>query len=103
MAKTSRVVAVHPPGWKGVDQFAEIMRVAWLPWTPEETYTIYQEVTRIIEDVDPAVVVLDPTLRPSVDATRRSNRRYMHIVPNPLADFFPMEQPWGAAFWKYPT
>lgn len=93
---------LHPPGRRGADHFLTCIQVTSLPWSAEEHLSIFQKMLEIIKDVDPAVVVLDLSLRPGVDAARRMNRRHAFIAPNPLSDVFFAKQPAGKMFWKYP-
>lgn len=93
---------LHPPGRKGADHFLKCIQVTSLPWSAEEHVAIFQRMLRIIEEVDPAVVVLDLSLRPGVDATKQLNRRHAFVAPNPLSDVFFAQQPAGKMFWKYP-
>lgn len=73
------------------------------PWPAEEHLEIYQNVRHIIDEVNPAVVVLDTLFSPAMDAAREGNRLHAIITPNTLIDNFPGEQPWGGMLWKYPV
>jgi hypothetical protein len=93
----------HPPGLEGIDQLCRLMQVVVSPWAAEDYYTIYKAAGDIIDEVDPAVVVLDVFIGPGVDATKQRDRMYSVLTPNVLADLFPAVQPWWTLFWKYPA
>ncbi|KAI1735808.1 hypothetical protein F4680DRAFT_434519 [Xylaria scruposa] len=99
--KTSN--SIHPPGWAGIGQLCKDMQLYVSPWTGEDHLNIYEQIKRIIDTVDPAVVVLDTPFRPAIDATRDMNRLHAIVSPNTLIESFPAEQPWGKMFWKYPA
>ncbi|KAF4983696.1 hypothetical protein FZEAL_912 [Fusarium zealandicum] len=93
---------VAPPGLGGIDKLATDVQVLMDPWTIEEHWTLYQNMSRKIIEVDPAAVVLDNLFRPAVEATQDSNYAHMVISPNSLIDVLVSKMPWGAMFWKYP-
>ncbi|KAF5983070.1 2-hydroxyacylsphingosine 1-beta-galactosyltransferase [Fusarium bulbicola] len=76
----------------------------WIsPWTFEDHVHLYYELGTIIDEVDPAVIVLDSWFRPAIDATRTRNRQHAFIAPNTLVDHFLGIQPLLTRFWKYPA
>ncbi|KAH9907429.1 UDP-Glycosyltransferase/glycogen phosphorylase [Xylariomycetidae sp. FL2044] len=95
--------SIHPPGWSGISQLCKDMQLYISPWSGEDHLAIYDQISLIIDDVDPAIVVLDTLFRPAIDATRDKNRLHAIISPNTLIENFPAEQPWGKMFWKYPA
>ncbi|KAI1861171.1 hypothetical protein JX265_009790 [Neoarthrinium moseri] len=92
----------HPPGLGGIDQICRDIQFYISPWSGEDHYVLYHRLVDIIDQVDPAVVVLDTVFRPGIDATRERKRLHAFISPNTLIDNFAMDQPWGSMFWKYP-
>ncbi|KAI1498562.1 hypothetical protein F5X99DRAFT_420535 [Biscogniauxia marginata] len=92
----------HKPGLRGIDQICRDIQFYVSPWSGEDHYVLYQRLIDIIDQVDPAIVVLDTVFRPGIDATRERNRLHAFISPNTLVDNFVMEQPRGSMFWKYP-
>jgi hypothetical protein len=93
---------VSPPGIPGLPQLMTIIDSVH-GWTVEEHLEIYTEVITLIEEIDPAIVVLDTMMAPAVDATRAANRAHIIITPNTLAENFTPLQPYGRGFWKYPA
>ncbi|KAK7998446.1 Asperfuranone polyketide synthase afoG [Apiospora arundinis] len=93
---------IQPPGYAGVARFSKQIQHSLAPWTNEEYLHIYQSARDLIEQVDPAIVVLDTMFMPAVDAARESRRLYAFITPNTLVDNFVAEQPWLGMLWKYP-
>ncbi|KAJ3499835.1 hypothetical protein NLG97_g14 [Lecanicillium saksenae] len=94
---------VAPPGLKGLKQLVKIAAASFAPWSPEEHLAIHDELSAIIDEVDPAVVVLDTVFNPGIEATRGKNRLHAFITPNTLIDNFPDVQPYGKMLWKYPA
>ncbi|CAN8102298.1 unnamed protein product [Discula destructiva] len=95
--------ATMPPGLKGLKTFVKTFSVYVSPWPAKEHLELYQHIRRIIDEVDPAVVVLDTLFAPAMDATRESNRLHSFITPNTLIDNFAGQQPRLGFFWKYPV
>ncbi|KAH8888036.1 family 1 glycosyltransferase [Thozetella sp. PMI_491] len=94
---------IHSPGPASALQFGNIMQGWMSPWLGPEYLALVKEMSSLIDTIDPAVVVLDVMLHPGINAVRETNRLHAFIVPNPLIDMFSFAQPWGGAFWKYPT
>lgn len=92
----------HPPGARGVGVLAKQIELALWSWSGEEHEAIYQRTTEVIQEVDPAVVVVDYAFRPAIDATVRLNRLHAILSPLSLADLFGLLQPYGKPLWKYP-
>ncbi|KAH8660432.1 family 1 glycosyltransferase [Xylariales sp. PMI_506] len=93
---------IHPPGPSGVDTLVWDLEHWMSIWNPEQHLALYHEIRRLIEDeIDPAVVVIDPLFRPAYDAVRDSNRLQSTISPNLIANAFIHMQPWGSMFWKF--
>ncbi|KAG5665551.1 hypothetical protein KAF25_009676 [Fusarium avenaceum] len=94
---------LHPPGISGISHFCKELQFLICPWSAEEHFSIYNELKTVIDEVDPAVVVLDTVFIPAVEATREKNRQYAVITPNQVIDNFITVQPYGSIFWKYPA
>lgn len=99
-AKVTDLITV--PGMAGVEKFVDDLEYMLCPWTAEQHWALYSEMREIIEQVDPAVIVLDAVFRPGMDLVRNMNRVNAILSPNALTDSFASKQPWGAMFWKYP-
>jgi hypothetical protein len=74
-----------------------------VPWSGPEYFNIYEELLSIIQEVDPAVIGLDPLFGPGIDATRFLNRRHAIVSPNALKDNFAQMQASASGLWKYPA
>ncbi len=94
---------ISPPGWTGIASLAEHIQLWISPWSIEDHVEILKELGAIIDEVDPAVVVLDSWFRPAIDITRDKNRQHAFITPNTLVDHFLGRQPLRKMFWKYPA
>ncbi|VTT64519.1 unnamed protein product [Fusarium fujikuroi] len=94
---------ISPPGWRGIGTLAKHIQLWISPWTFEDHVHLYKEIGGIIDEVDPAIIVLDSWFRPAIDATRKRNRQHAFITPNTLIDHFLGVQPLWARFWKYPA
>lgn len=93
---------MQPPGMAGIGKFARDVQLFVAPWGAEEHLDLYRQMGALIDEVDPAVVVLDYLFRPALDATWDKNRLHAIVTPNPLVDSFLEVQPWGGMLWKYP-
>ncbi|KAJ6437578.1 glycosyltransferase family 1 [Purpureocillium lavendulum] len=94
---------IFPPGLKGSQRLAAGMGFHLDPWERDEYVRLYQHVRDLIIQLDPAVIVLDMSLRPALDATRDLNRNFVILSPNALVDTIAADQPWGKSLWKYPA
>lgn len=92
-----------PPGAKGIGKFVDFFQHVVSPWTVEEHMALYDELGAMIEQVDPAVVVLDTLFRPALDVTRDKNRLHAFITPNTLVDNFIADQGFLKMLYKYPA
>ncbi|KAF4982993.1 hypothetical protein FZEAL_1494 [Fusarium zealandicum] len=93
----------HPPGAAGIGHLCRDIQTWIAPWTVQDHLALYGELVSLIDEIDPAVVVLDPLFRPGLDATRDKNRLHAIITPNTVLDNFLGDQPYGSMFWKYPA
>jgi hypothetical protein len=94
---------ISSPGWTGIASLAEHIQLWISPWSVEAHVEIFEELGAIIDEVDPAVVILDSWFRPAIDITRIKNRQHAFITPNTLVDNFLGSQPLRNMFWKYPA
>ena len=95
--------SVSPPGLPGIEHVCTNMQHYLAPWPEQEHLALYHEIGHLIDQLDPAVVVLDTTFGPAVEATRDKNRLHAFITPQTLIDSFAAQQPAGQALWKYPA
>lgn len=94
---------VYPPGLPGIEVLATGLQQILSPWPAEEHLALHDEIAALIDELDPAVVVLDTIFGPAIEATRGRNRTHAFITPNTLIDNFLADQPYGQMFWKYPA
>ncbi|KAI5357440.1 Putative UDP-glucuronosyl/UDP-glucosyltransferase [Septoria linicola] len=97
------LASVIPAGVKGIDKLCTQMQILLDPWTPEDHFSIYKQILAVIDEVDPAVVVLDTLFFPGVEAARTRNRVHAIISPNLASDTFGSAQPRLGMLWKYPA
>ena len=74
-----------------------------MPWEVDEYHETFRHIVEIINDLDPAVVVVDSVFSPGMDAVRQLNRLHAIVNPNALSDWLSVTQPYGAMLWKYPA
>lgn len=94
---------VDPPGFKGVDKFTSHMPRLLCLWPTEDYYEVYEAALRIIDKVDPAVVVPDMIYSPAIDAALERDRVYAIITPNMLSGLAPPVQSLWSIMWRYPA
>lgn len=95
--------SIAPPGVEGIKALGRNIQIYMDPWKQEEHLAHFQQLTALIDEVDPAIVVLDTILPPAIEATRAKNRLHAFISPNMLVDTFPGKQPWMGMLWEYPA
>lgn len=93
----------HPPGLRSAAGLNWVMRRTLVPWDGPDFVAVYESSCRIIEEVDPAVVVVDVLLQAGADAARALNRSYLFLAPNSLKDGFISRQPMSRGLWYYPA
>jgi hypothetical protein len=93
----------QPPGIRGLNPTLSELQWLFAPWSTESHMLLYHQMGALIDEIDPAVIVLETFFRPAIDVTRDKHRLHAIITPNTLIDNFPAVQPLGKMFWKYPA
>jgi hypothetical protein len=99
----NQITMTHPPGLRAADHFAKHIGFYIAPWEAEDYWGLYESCERLINEIDPALVILDTFFGPAVDAARNTRRLHALITPNILSDLLPAKQPPWTLFWKYPA
>ncbi|KAB5576447.1 hypothetical protein GE09DRAFT_1024633 [Coniochaeta sp. 2T2.1] len=94
---------VHGRDARGMRYMFDMLPHVLQPWRVEEHLALVGRMEEVIEEVDPAVVVLDCFFMVGIDAARKQNRLMSVVAPNQAVDSFVDRQPWGQMFWKYPA
>lgn len=93
---------IHPPGFRGAWEFGRTVSMFFMPWSGPDYLAIHQRVGEVMEEIDPAIVAVDPALFPAVQASKTSGRKYLILSTNSVRENAPHEQ--GAAMlWKFPA
>jgi hypothetical protein len=93
----------HPPGIAGAIQSYKRVGTFAASWPGEEHLTIYAAIAGVIQEVNPALVILDPVFIPGVEACRNLKVKHIMLSPNSMKDVLVQQQPRGQIFWKYPA
>lgn len=93
----------HPPGRLGAERIAMLTSRCLTIWEPEQHLSIFDWSADLARQLDPALIVVDPFLVPVHDMARTFKRSYAVLTPCSLADGLIPQQPWFAAWWKYPA
>ncbi|KAJ6114545.1 hypothetical protein N7486_000323 [Penicillium sp. IBT 16267x] len=92
----------HKPGIAGtVDGFHKV-RTVMSSWTFSEYGKAYQSCVDILNELNPAVVVVDPILHVGLNACQNVGSRVAVLWPVPLKDVVILNQPNAEYLWKYP-
>ncbi|KAJ5909590.1 hypothetical protein N7504_004233 [Penicillium tannophilum] len=92
----------HKPGIAGtVDGFQKV-RTIMSSWTSSEYGRAYRSCVDILNELNPAVVVVDPILHVGLNACRSVGSRIAILWPVPLKDVVILNQPNAEFLWKYP-
>ncbi|KAK9320287.1 glycosyltransferase family 1 protein [Lipomyces orientalis] len=93
----------HRPGLAAADFLSRSFRYFLAPWPVEEYWMLYESLSQLIDEVDPAVIVIDTFFSPGIDAARNKRRLHALVTPNILSDLMPAGQPAWTLLWKYPA
>ncbi|KAI0196451.1 hypothetical protein F4808DRAFT_305281 [Astrocystis sublimbata] len=93
----------HPPGSRGAERISMLAVRFLSAWGPEAHLALLNWAADLTKELDPALVVVDPHLVPIHDMARKLKRKYAVLSPCTLAEGLLSEQPWLAAYWKYPA
>lgn len=99
----NQTATTHPPGLSAGDHFLEHMGSYIAPWLAEDYLSLYQSCDRLLDEIDPAVVIVDNFFSPAIDVVRNRRRLHALITPNIFSDLLPAAQPPWTLFWKYPA
>jgi hypothetical protein len=94
---------MHPPGFGGLGKFVRNLPYFVAPWDVESYYGIYKQVCDLIDEIDPAIVVMEPLFLPGQDAAADKQRLRAMISPNTLVDTFLPNQGLLKMLYKYPA
>ncbi|TFK37243.1 hypothetical protein BDQ12DRAFT_653145 [Crucibulum laeve] len=76
----------HPPGFWGALKSYSVVTTHIFSWTPEQYMMGVNSAIRIIEDIDPAAIVIDTAFSQGIDGCRKSGRKYIAAGPMSLKD-----------------
>jgi hypothetical protein len=121
---------INPPGFRGATQLCQDIQVYLskfrisnslppanafgvtaadstslfsVPWSGPEHIALFEEISQLIQEVDPSIIAVDTLFGPAMDATRHQNRRHAILSPNALINNFAEMQPSASILWKYPA
>ncbi|KAF9876993.1 hypothetical protein CkaCkLH20_05259 [Colletotrichum karsti] len=97
----SRLLSVAPTFWN-MPTILRIISRAAMPFTGPQMVENYNEIRRIIAEVQPDLTVVDNLFTPGMTAARQMGIKWMILSPNTLKDLALPLQPRAAFFWKYP-
>ncbi|KAK1983969.1 glycosyltransferase family 1 protein [Colletotrichum cereale] len=96
-----RLLTMSPGFWETPQTLAILSRAS-MPWTGPQLLQNFDEVRRIIKEVQPDLTIVDNLFTPGLTAVRQLGIKYIVLSPNTLKDFAAPLQPWAAFLWKYP-
>jgi hypothetical protein len=93
----------HRPGMSGaVSSFNNVSKMMQ-HWMNGRYMTLYQTCVELLQELAPAVVVVDPVCAPEIDACRMLGQKLVILSPMGLKDLLGPVQPWAGVLWKYPA
>ena len=92
----------HPPGIWNASSVYRTACDCLLCWTGPEYIDIYESCKKLINHIDPAIVVIDPLFPQGKDACTSLMRKYLILAPVSLKEIVMAVQPRLKRFWKYP-
>jgi hypothetical protein len=72
------------------------------PWRAEQFLSVFQNVVRVLDEVDPDIVAVDNFFGPGITACHNLGREWIVLSPNTLLDYVISRQPNAAGMWRYP-
>ena len=112
--------AVHPPLRKCLLVDERIFWIGYAAWDGESEFPfppgvgdvsdgillaymrIFQSTVKLIEELNPTLVVVEGCFSPGFDACYSTNRMFVMCSPNAPLDITRVHQPWLKGFWYYP-
>lgn len=93
----------HKPGIMGTVEGFQKVRSVISSWKYSEYEKAYQSCVDILNELDPAVVAVDPLLHVGLNACQSvESSRVAVLWPVPLKDVVILNQPNAEFLWKYP-
>lgn len=93
----------HKPGVTGTVEGFQKVRTVMSSWTYSEYGKAYRSCVDIFNELNPAVVVVDPILHVALNACQSvGSCRVVVLWPVPLKDVVILNQPNADILWKYP-
>jgi len=94
---------LHRPGVRGaISSFTNVPKMME-HWKNGQYLRSYNVCKEIIQQLLPAVVVVDPICAPEIDACRVLGQKLIVLSPMGLKDLLVPVQPWGGMLWNYPA
>ena len=91
--------------WDGEGTFRSLSGCGWYLMSPpfDPAYMrIYDSIVKVIQKLNPGLVVVDNLFNAGVDACHSLNRKFVLNTPNCVLDVVRDQQPWLKGFWCYP-
>jgi hypothetical protein len=95
--------SINAPGLSGLALLCNNIQKFLMPWSAEEYLSLYHESLKVMDEVNPVIVAIDPLFGPGMDAVRATGRNHVIVSPNSLKDNFADKQPFLSMLWKYPA
>ena len=108
-AKNVVKAMMHAPGFFNALTAYDKMPSVITSWTPECYMDIYKRCSEIMEEVKPAVIIIDSIFPQPLDLCRNQlagkPNQPKYAIVNPLDAYHLLvgQQPWLAQLWKYPA
>ncbi|KAH6838613.1 hypothetical protein B0I37DRAFT_387381 [Chaetomium sp. MPI-CAGE-AT-0009] len=102
---TNRLIDVlaKRPGFFSILEMLTKLSTLLLPWDGPEFVQVYKSFERIVDEIQPDLIVVDSLFGPVTTACNHLNLKHIILSPNTLKDFAAALQPRGAMFWKFPV
>ncbi|KAK0645433.1 hypothetical protein B0T16DRAFT_411164 [Cercophora newfieldiana] len=91
----------HEPGLQAVRGYSEAYSKVLAPWDEAKYFPIFDSCCKLIEEVKPCLVVLDPLLGAAYDACVFLGQRHVILSPNTFKDHVTGAQPGLEPLYKF--
>lgn len=97
------VSALKSPSFFNTTQGVRDMIPLFVPYDGPQLVEVYSSIVETIKKVDADLIVVDTLMTAALTAVDHLKVRYVCLSPNSLKEFSVMDQPYGAALWKFPA
>ena len=94
---------IHGTGVREATRMYPLLMNAVCVWEGDEYIKGYLSAKKIIEDVEPDIIVIERLSAQAMDACKKLGRKYVLLSPVTYKETLVAVQPWGYGIWGWPA